>query len=72
MRTAFKTVEVAELLREYLKSRSLDNLAGGNESVKRAVHAVLHEGREWTELSRVDLLLTAMGRPDLLQLLTER
>lgn len=72
MRVAFKTSELAELVREHLKGRTQTSLSGGNPAIDRAIYSVLHEETEWTLLSRADLICSAMGRPDYLQVLTER
>lgn len=69
---AVLTTELKELIEEFLEHETVDRLVGGDESAIKAIYDIRSRGRIWTTYWRADRVLSAMGRPDLLQLLTQR
>lgn len=70
-RISFLTADVASLLRPLLAYRSVEEVFRRNATAIRGANAILSGKTRLTELSRADMVLTAAGRPDLIQCLKE-
>jgi hypothetical protein len=71
MKVYFDPSEVAELIRPHVERLGIGEAMSHDETAIRAAFTILNQPGGRCELRRVDRIFTAMGRPDLMALLTE-